>query len=79
MATKLLIEAIREGLTQEMEADERVFVLGEDVGTRGGVFRVTQTATSFSSHFFSIPGPALPVSRTSPDSIDTLNEIYSVY
>ena len=45
----------------------------------GGVFRVTQTATSFSSHFFSIPGPALPVSRTSPDSIDMLNEIYSVH
>ncbi|HYI13980.1 MAG TPA: alpha-ketoacid dehydrogenase subunit beta, partial [Thermomicrobiales bacterium] len=42
MATKLLIEAIREGLTQEMEADERVFVLGEDVGKRGGVFRVTE-------------------------------------
>jgi len=42
VATKLLIEAIREGLTQEMEADERVFVLGEDVGKRGGVFRVTE-------------------------------------
>jgi 2-oxoisovalerate dehydrogenase E1 component beta subunit len=41
VATKLLIEAIREGLMQEMEADERVFVLGEDVGKRGGVFRVT--------------------------------------
>ena len=42
MATKLLIEAIRDGLTEEMEADERVFVLGEDVGKRGGVFRVTE-------------------------------------
>ena len=41
MATKLLIEAIREGLHQEMEQDERVMVLGEDVGKRGGVFRVT--------------------------------------
>ena len=41
MATKLLIESIREGLLQEMEADERVIVLGEDVGKRGGVFRVT--------------------------------------
>lgn len=41
MATKLLIEAIREGLYQEMEHDERVIVLGEDVGKRGGVFRVT--------------------------------------
>jgi 2-oxoisovalerate dehydrogenase E1 component beta subunit len=42
VATKLLIEAIREGLTQEMEHDERVMVLGEDVGVRGGVFRVTE-------------------------------------
>lgn len=42
MATKLLIEAIREGLTQEMQADDRVIVLGEDVGKRGGVFRVTE-------------------------------------
>jgi len=42
MATKLLIEAIREGLREEMQADERVFILGEDVGTRGGVFRVTE-------------------------------------
>lgn len=41
MATKLLIEAIREGLHQEMEYDDRVMVLGEDVGKRGGVFRVT--------------------------------------
>ena len=42
MPTKLLIEAIRDGLRQEMETDERVFVLGEDVGKRGGVFRVTE-------------------------------------
>ena len=39
---KNIIEAIREGLREEMQADERVFVLGEDVGTRGGVFRVTE-------------------------------------
>jgi 2-oxoisovalerate dehydrogenase E1 component beta subunit len=42
VASKLLIEAIRDGLTEEMDADERVFVLGEDVGRRGGVFRVTE-------------------------------------
>jgi len=41
VAQKQLIEAIREGLFQEMEADERVIVLGEDVGKRGGVFRAT--------------------------------------
>lgn len=41
MATKLLIEAIHDGLSEAMEQDERVFIIGEDVGTRGGVFRVT--------------------------------------
>src|SRR3954467_9414686 len=41
MAVKTIIEAIRDGLREEMEQDERVFVLGEDVGPRGGVFGVT--------------------------------------
>lgn len=34
-------EAIREALEQEMDRDERVFVMGEDVATYGGVFRCT--------------------------------------
>jgi len=37
-----LVEAIRQALWQEMERDERVVVLGEDVGRNGGVFRVTE-------------------------------------
>ncbi len=36
-----LIEAVRRGLELEMERDERVVVLGEDVGRYGGVFRAT--------------------------------------
>ena len=36
-----LIEAVREALREEMERDERVIVLGEDVGPLGGVFRAT--------------------------------------
>ena len=36
-----LIEAIREALRDEMRRDERVVVLGEDVGQLGGVFRAT--------------------------------------
>jgi len=36
-----LVEAINLALLQEMEHDERVLVLGEDVGVNGGVFRVT--------------------------------------
>ena len=39
--TLSLIEAINEALSQEMERDERVFVLGEDIGLSGGVFKVT--------------------------------------
>lgn len=35
------LEAIREGLLEEMEADPRVFLLGEDVGAYGGAFKVT--------------------------------------
>ncbi|MCG8348401.1 MAG: alpha-ketoacid dehydrogenase subunit beta [Chloroflexales bacterium] len=37
-----LLEAIRQGIDEMMEHDSRVFVLGEDVGKRGGVFRVTE-------------------------------------
>ena len=35
------LEAIREALQQEMRRDERVFILGEDVGIYGGAFGVT--------------------------------------
>jgi 2-oxoisovalerate dehydrogenase E1 component beta subunit len=41
MALKTVLEAVREALFEEMRRDERVFVLGEDVGQRGGVFRAT--------------------------------------
>jgi 2-oxoisovalerate dehydrogenase E1 component beta subunit len=36
-----LIEGIRRGMDEELARDERVFVVGEDVGPRGGVFRAT--------------------------------------
>ena len=42
MAVKTLIEGVREALMEEMERDERVLVLGEDVGRKGGVFRATE-------------------------------------
>ena len=42
MAEMSLLEALRSGLDEAMAADERVFVFGEDVGRRGGVFRVTE-------------------------------------
>lgn len=42
MANLTLVQAINLGLAQEMEADDRVVILGEDVGLNGGVFRVTE-------------------------------------
>ena len=42
MAVKTLIEGVREALAEEMERDERVWVLGEDVGRKGGVFLATE-------------------------------------
>jgi 2-oxoisovalerate dehydrogenase E1 component beta subunit len=41
MATLTYLEAIRLAMLEEMRRDARVFVLGEDVGTYGGAFRVT--------------------------------------
>lgn len=42
MAIVTYLEAIRLAMLEEMRKDERVFVIGEDVGTYGGAFRVTQ-------------------------------------
>src|SRR5881409_3248508 len=41
MALTTYVEAIRQGIWEEMEKDDRVFVLGEDVGIYGGAFKVT--------------------------------------
>lgn len=41
MAEITLIEALRQAMDEEMARDERVFITGEDVGKRGGVFRAT--------------------------------------
>ena len=35
------VDAIRQGLREEMERDDRVFLLGEDIGVYGGAFKVT--------------------------------------
>jgi pyruvate dehydrogenase E1 component beta subunit len=43
MAELNIIEAIRAGLLSEMERDQRVVVLGLDVGRLGGVFRATDS------------------------------------
>jgi 2-oxoisovalerate dehydrogenase E1 component beta subunit len=36
------IEAITEAMAEEMERDERVFLIGEDIGLYGGVFKATK-------------------------------------
>jgi pyruvate dehydrogenase E1 component beta subunit len=42
MAKMTMVQALNLALSQEMEKDDRVVVLGEDVGVDGGVFRVTE-------------------------------------
>lgn len=42
MAEVTYLEALREGLREELERDERVFMLGEDIGAYGGAFKVTE-------------------------------------
>ncbi|MEO8898675.1 MAG: alpha-ketoacid dehydrogenase subunit beta [Candidatus Dormibacter sp.] len=41
MPTKSFLEAVREGMRDEMRRDDRVMILGEDVGAKGGVFGTT--------------------------------------
>jgi 2-oxoisovalerate dehydrogenase E1 component beta subunit len=42
MAVKTYLQAISDGLRQEMRRDRRVFAIGEDIGVYGGAFKVTQ-------------------------------------
>ena len=36
------LEAISQALDEEMSRDERVFLMGEDIGIYGGAFRITE-------------------------------------
>jgi len=42
MATTTYLEAIRQGIYEEMERDSSVFCIGEDIGIYGGAFKVTE-------------------------------------
>ncbi len=42
MATLNMVEAIRGTLRAEMERDERIILLGQDIGANGGMFRATE-------------------------------------
>jgi pyruvate/2-oxoglutarate/acetoin dehydrogenase E1 component len=48
MATVTYLEAIRQGIWEEMERDAAVFCIGEDIGIYGGAFKVTE---GFIDHF----------------------------
>jgi 2-oxoisovalerate dehydrogenase E1 component beta subunit len=54
------LEAIRQGLWEEMERDPNVFVLGEDVAALGGAFKVTE---GFERHFGSRRVVDTPISE----------------
>ena len=41
MSTMTYLQAISDGMREEMRSDERVFVMGEDIGVFGGAFKVT--------------------------------------
>src|SRR5260370_37344165 len=42
MALSTYIDAINTALTEEMRRDERVYIIGEDVGVMGGAFKATK-------------------------------------
>jgi pyruvate/2-oxoglutarate/acetoin dehydrogenase E1 component len=42
-----MLEAIREALWEEMERDPNVFIIGEDIGSYGGAFKVTEGFIDF--------------------------------
>src|SRR6267154_3791707 len=48
MAPVTYLEAIRQGIWEEMERDPAVFCIGEDIGVYGGAFKVTE---GFIHHF----------------------------
>ena len=48
MAPVTYLEAIRQGIWEEMERDPSVFCIGEDVGIYGGAFKITE---GFVHHF----------------------------
>src|SRR5438105_2308024 len=42
MPTMNVIEAVRQGLREEMARDRRVILMGQDVGKKGGVFKASE-------------------------------------
>lgn len=57
MAIISYLEAIHQALDEEMKRDERVFMIGEDVGKKGGVFGVTKGLQQKYGFYRSIDAP----------------------
>jgi len=55
------LEAIREGIWEELERDENVFLMGEDIGVYGGAFKVTE---GMLDHFGPLRVIDTPISET---------------
>ena len=56
MKTMAFNEALREGLHEEMARDDSIFVIGEDVITHGGPYKVTEgVAERFPGRIFETP------------------------
>ena len=56
MKTMAFNEALREALHEEMERDDSVFVMGEDVITHGGPYKVTDgVAEKFPGRIYETP------------------------
>src|SRR2546428_6559751 len=54
------LEAISQALDEEMARDERVFLMGEDIGPYGGAFRITE---GFQQKYGEWRGPGTPPAR----------------
>jgi 2-oxoisovalerate dehydrogenase E1 component beta subunit len=57
MPERTYLQAISDGLRQEMRRDNRVFVIGEDVGVYGGAFKVTQGLQEEFGHWRVVDAP----------------------
>ena len=58
------IQAVTAALREEMLRDKKVFILGEDVGKKGGVFRATGRSFTMSSEntgYWTLPFPNQPL------------------
>ena len=59
-----LLEAVSEGLFEEMVRDDSVFLMGEDIGVYGGAFKVTRGFLDYFGDLRVIDTPIAAVSYT---------------